>query len=347
MNKYFFYLIIIVFLAKTGNVFSNQNIFDVDNIEISSKNNTNRSKLIEHGFKLGFEKLVEKILMNNDAKKISDINISQIKKLILKYQIIENKNIINKDIIKMNISFNREKINEFFYEKNILYSDITKTKIVLFPVLIQNEKFYIFENNYFYSNWNDDEKDTNLIEYILPIENIDDISFIKEKKNSLESADVRQILNKYDIKDYIFLIINSEKVINKIFLKGLSSGNEVVKSFDIIVSDSNLDVEKKETINKIKIHINEIWKSQNLVDVRTPSFLNIFLEIKEENDLLNIQSVLNSIDLIQNHSVVELNKDYAKIKIKYIGKIDKIKNKFTEKNIKINISNNQWTLKLS
>ena len=69
MNKYFFYLIIIVFLAKTGNVFSNQNIFDVDNIEISSKNNTNRSKLIEHGFKLGFEKLVEKILMNNDAKK--------------------------------------------------------------------------------------------------------------------------------------------------------------------------------------------------------------------------------------------------------------------------------------
>ena len=247
----------------------------------------------------------------------------------------------------MNISFNREKINEFFYEKNILYSDITKTKIVLFPVLIQNEKFYIFENNYFYSNWNDDEKDTNLIEYILPIENIDDISFIKEKKNSLESADVRQILNKYDIKDYIFLIINSEKVINKIFLKGLSSGNEVVKSFDIIVSDSNLDVEKKETINKIKIHINEIWKSQNLVDVRTPSFLNIFLEIKEENDLLNIQSVLNSIDLIQNHSVVELNKDYAKIKIKYIGKIDKIKNKFTEKNIKINISNNQWTLKLS
>ncbi len=347
MNKYFFYLIIIVFLAKTGNVFSNQNIFDVDNIEISSKNNTNRSKLIEHGFKLGFEKLVEKILMNNDAKKISDINISQIKKLILKYQIIENKNIINKDIIKMNISFNREKINEFFYEKNILYSDITKTKIVLFPVLIQNEKFYIFENNYFYSNWNDDEKDTNLIEYILPIENIDDISFIKENKNSLESADVRQILNKYDIKDYIFLIINSEKVINKIFLKGLSSGNEVVKSFDIIVSDSNLDVEKKETINKIKIHINEIWKSQNLVDVRTPSFLNIFLEIKEENDLLNIQSVLNSIDLIQNHSVVELNKDYAKIKIKYIGKIDKIKNKFTEKNIKINISNNQWTLKLS
>ena len=43
MNKYLFFLIIIVFLAKTGNVFSNQNIFDVDNIEFSAENNTNRS----------------------------------------------------------------------------------------------------------------------------------------------------------------------------------------------------------------------------------------------------------------------------------------------------------------
>lgn len=347
MNKYLFFLIIIVFLAKTGNVFSNQNIFDVDNIEFSAENNTNRSKLIDRGFKLGFEKLIEKILMNNDAKKLSNIDINQIKKLILKYQIIENKNIASKDKIKMNISFNREKINQFFYDKNILYSDITKTKIVLFPVLIQNNKYYIYDKNYFYINWNNEEKETNLIEYILPIENIDDISFIEKNKNSLESTDVKQMLNKYDVRDYIFLIINSDKDKNKIFLKGLSSSNEVVKSFDIIVNNSDEDLGKKETIKKIKIRINEIWKSQNLVDVRTPSFLNIFLEIKKENDLLNIQRVLNSIDLIQSHNVIELNKDYAKIKIKYIGKIDKIKNKLTEKKIKIYISNNQWTLKLS
>ena len=71
--------------------------------------------------------------------------------------------------------------------------------------------------------------------------------------------------------------------------------------------------------------MSEIWKSQNLIDVRTPSFLNVTLDINNKNDLLNLQNTLNKIDIIQSHNVLELNKNFARIKIKYIGKINKIK----------------------
>ena len=201
--------------------------------------------------------------------------------------------------------------------------------------------------NYFYNSWNEDEKETDLIEYILPAENIDDILLIRKYQNSLESIDVKKILSKYDIKDYIFLIINSENDTYKIFLKGLTSGNEVIKSFALSTTNKNIEVRKKELIKKIKTEVSETWKSQNLIDVRTPSFLNIFLDIKKNDDLLNLQRVLNKIELIQKHSVMELNKDYARIKIRYIGEISKIKSKFTEQKIKINIVDNQWTLRLS
>ena len=59
-----------------------------------------------------------------------------------------------------------------------------------------------------------------------------------------------------------------------------------------------------------------------------------------------MQSKLNTIDLIENYYVLELSKDYAKVKIKYLGKIDKMKEKLAENGINIEILNNSWKLKL-
>ena len=88
--------------------------------------------------------------------------------------------------------------------------------------------------------------------------------------------------------------------------------------------------------------INEIWKSQNLIDIRVPSFLNIVLDIKSQNDLLKIQMGLQQIELIENFYVLELTKDYAKIRIKYFGRMEKIKKIFYEKGIELQNENNEW-----
>ena len=101
-----------------------------------------------------------------------------------------------------------------------------------------------------------------------------------------------------------------------------------------------------EIIRLAKSEIEEIWKSQNIIDVRTPSFINVTLDIDETNDLYKLQNNLSKIDVIDQFNVIELNNEFAKIKIKYFGKIDKIKSKFIEQGIKVIIVNNQWKLKL-
>ena len=68
--------------------------------------------------------------------------------------------------------------------------------------------------------------------------------------------------------------------------------------------------------------------------------------IKNQDDLLKVQMALEGIELIENFYVLELTKNYARIRIKYLGKMDKIKNKFYEKGLELTSSDNQWKISL-
>ena len=222
MNKITFITVIIVFFLKTGNVFSNNNIFYVDNIIIKNDKNYSKNELVNKAFKKGFKKLINKILLEKDVEKIEQTNLPNIKKLISSYQVQESKELLNLNDVVINLTFDREKINQFFYSKNILYADISKTDVVVLPVLIDSNQFYLFSDNYFYSNWNSIKKQTNdqFINYILPVESLESIEFINKNKNDLESLDIKNILSGYDIKDYIFLVINPGSNNIEVFFKG-------------------------------------------------------------------------------------------------------------------------------
>ena len=46
------------------------------------------------------------------------------------------------------------------------------------------------------------------------------------------------------------------------------------------------------TIETLKFEISEIWKSQNLIDVRTPSFLKVQLNLNNKNNLVELNKRL-------------------------------------------------------
>ena len=349
MNKIIFSFFIIVFFIKTGNVFSNNNIFNVDNIVVRNTANQNKEKLLNMAFKKGFKKLTKKILINKDLITVNKTSLKEIRKLISTYQIIENEEFNEKKEVKINLSFDREKINRFFYLKNISYADISETEVVLFPVLIEKDSFFLFSDNYFYNNWTQKKEDqeNEFIDYILPIENLEDLQLISLNKNDLELLPIEKILSNYDLKDYIFLVLTMKEKEIEVFLKGSISGNKIIKNFSFYDNENTKEIKFNNTIKKVKKEINEIWKLQNLIDIRTPSFLNIVLEINKESDLLNLKKSLNKIDLIESYYVLELNKSYAKIKIKYLGKINKIKSKLNNQGMKVIILNNEWKIRLT
>jgi len=94
----------------------------------------------------------------------------------------------------------------------------------------------------------------------------------------------------------------------------------------------------------VKNQINQIWKEQNLIDINTPAYLDIIFDIKKINDFLKFRTFLDTIDIIDNYSILEITNKYAKIRMKYKGKISNLREKFLNEKININIENNEWSL---
>ena len=111
-----------------------------------------------------------------------------------------------------------------------------------------------------------------------------------------------------------------------------------------------MSLNNKEFYKKIILAINnvirDLIKSQNLIDVRTPSFLNVKIKLNNKSNLVEFNNRLKKIDLIDNYYVQQLNKDYVLVKIKYLGKINKIINKLKDQNINLKMIAGQWQLNI-
>ena len=108
MNKFFSIFCIIVFLFKTQTVFSNNLIYDVNNIEVSGKINKNLDKkiLIQSAFQKAFITFVNKTLLKKDAINLYKTKINVIEDLVFAYQIVKDeKNEKKENILIVNIKF--------------------------------------------------------------------------------------------------------------------------------------------------------------------------------------------------------------------------------------------------
>ena len=347
MKNLIFIISILIILFKTGNVLSENNIFNVNNIEIKNETPKNREIRVNKAFQRAFDQLINRILLKKDYQKFKNVSFDQVRKLVSYYQIInsDQQNIENKKLI-VNVFFDREKVHEFFYNNNILYSDMINTEVVLFPLLSIEKKYFIYSQNYFYDNWNN-EKENYLAEYTLPVENIEYIQKINLNKDNLYELDIVEFFREHQDDNIIFAIIEIKDNSSKIFLKTRIQGKKITK---------NLYLKKKEEINneefykKIIIDMNDLItdliKTQNLIDVRTPSFLNVKINLTKKNNLIEFDNRIKNFELIDNFYVQELNKDYVLLKIKYLGKINKLINKLKDQKISLIMAEGQWYLNI-
>ena len=348
MSKYLFIFSIIVFLFKTETVFSAETIYDVNNIQVSGKlnNNLDNNKLIEEAFRKAFLIFINKTLLEKDIETLSKTNIQIIKDFIFTHQITSQKKSINEEIIlTVNVKFDPKKINNYLSINNISYADISEISISILPILRKENNLFIFSDNFFYNEWNKTENDkknteAQLINYNLALENAEDLFYINNNRENLELIDINKLNSLSEEKNKIFLIFTLNEDA-KVFIKAYFNEKEVIKN---ITLNNNSTDDYNSLIMNVKDLINQIWKEQNLIDINTPAYLDIIFDIKKINDFLKFRTFLDSIDIIDNYSILEITNKYAKIRMKYKGKISNLREKFLNEKININIENNEWSL---
>ena len=337
--------ILIVFF-KTETLLSENNLFNVNNILLEKKEKITNIALANKAIKNGFNQLTTRILLDEDKKKLSTLDFLEIKKLVTYYQVTNDieKN-ENKELLNFSVTFDKSKIHDLFYRKAILYSEILDKELYIIPLLVRNDEINIFNNNFLYENWNKINKD-DLLEFILLLENIEIIQNINSNKKNLINLKFENLFKEYLNKNLALVLIEGENEDNiKVYIKSKIQGKNISKSLNIKNKDNNLEKYYENIIKEIKKELTNLVKSENLIDIRTPSFLNVKLDLNKKSNLVELNKRIKKIDLIDNLNVQEFNKDYMLLRIKYLGKLEKIIDQLQKERINLELTNDQWIIK--
>ena len=348
-DKYilFFVAALTIFFFSTAKVLAKS--FQINDIEISKpfENNFDKNKVIDIGFKNAFSELMQILLKSSDYEKMNKIRLNEIKSMVESFSIKEEKFIDEIYYLNLNVSFNKKKIFNLLEKKNIFPSLPIKKNIFFIPIIIDEDKdeILMFSENYLFNNWNLNKKKYHLLNYILPTEDLEDFNLVKSKSKNLENYDFQEIINKYNLEDYIIMIIfknNQEiKIINKInFNKTMDLKNLKFKNLKF-----NNDKVINEFIENFKTLYENYWKIKNEINTSVKLPLIVSVDNKENSKISKFEKKLANIDLIYDFYILKFNNKNNIYKIIFNGSPDKFLKIMNKNNYEFDIQNQIWALR--
>ena len=346
----FIFLTATIFLFTTfTKSFSQENVFTINNVEVEGALDLNfsREKYLNIAFLNSFEILMTKILLSRDLKKVGNIKLEQIKKLIRSFQILEES--YSKDIYKANIKilYDGKKIKKYLGKKNISFSQPEIISAVFYPVLFIDGEIQNFNENFFYKEWENVVIKNEIINFILPLEDLDDISKIVEMKNSIEDLNIDLFINKYDVKNYVFVLMDYQNKKLNIHLKTNFNNNKISKNITHEIKNFNNEEKLNYILKDLKLTITDLWKEENLINVLMPLSVKLKFHHTNLKNLNELRKTFQKIDIIDNYTLEEFNINNSFFKIYYYGDPKKLKSKLSKFGYQLENIEGFWQLYLN
>jgi hypothetical protein len=337
---------IIFSLILLSESFSDESVFIINNIKVKGEIDINfsRNKYIDKAFSKSFEILMSRILLSKDSNKISNISLNKIKNLIKSFQIYEETYRKNEYKANFKIYYNEAKVKKFLGQKNISFSQQKNISVVFFPLLFVNDEVQDFYENFIYKKWTDIEITNELINFILPLEDLDDISKIKKTKNRIEDLNIKNFVNKYDTKNFIFAIINFQNKQLDIHLKANFDESETSKNISYELDNINNETKLYSILKDLKIQITEIWKEENLINLSIPLSIKIKFRYTKLQDLDQLKNIFYNISFINNFSLEELDINNSFFKIDYYGNPKRLKTELLKFDYQLKNDQGYWEI---
>ena len=337
----------ILLLVSFSKSFSENNIFVVDKVEVKGAIDLNfsREKYINKAFFESFNILTSKILLSRDLSKVSNIKLKKIKNLISNFQIIDETYKSNVYKLTLKIFYNDIKVKKFLGQKNISFSQPKKISVIFFPILIINDEIKNFDENFFYNQWNNIQIKNESINFILPIDELDDDFKIREMKNRIEDIDINSLVNKYDIRNYAFAIIDYNNQKLKVHIK--TKFEESKMSKNILYDIQNIKDESKLNLilKDLKKQMTDLWKEVNVVNLLLPLSIKIKFENKNLLNLDKLKNTFYKISIVDSYFLEEFDINNSYFKIYYYGNPKKLTTELLKFGYQLRNEQGHWELK--
>lgn len=346
LYNFFLLLASIIFFFSTTKVLGKA--FNVDDIEISRpfEINFDKNDVIDDGFRKAFFHLISIILNSTDQKKINKIKLNEIKGMIESFSIKEEKFINEIYHLSIGVAFNKKKVFKYLEIENIFPSIPVKNKFLFIPIIIdENERdLLIFNKNKIYNKWNEDKAKSELIEYILPTEDLEDINLIKNKFDIIEQYNFKEITDKYYLEDSIIsLIFKNEKEV-RVLSRITVNENVVIKNQSFSNIDMNDDRKIEDIIKDLKIIYEDYWKNYNKINTSIKLSLTIKVNTLNNFKISNFEKILSETDLIYDFTISKFNKDFIYYQVTFNGTPNFFLKTMKNNNFNFNTQNKIWIL---
>jgi len=346
---YIFFISYVLFIIIFSTTYLYANNFKITNIEISSpfSLNFNKNRVIDKGFQKSFSNLLTMITTSGDNNKIKNISIKEIKTMIDSFTISSESFVNNEYFVTLETTFNKKNILKFLEKKNIFPSMPIKNKVLLIPILvdIETDNIYLFNDNIFYKKWNNENKNYQLLDYLLPSEDLEDLNKIQEMSKSIDTYDFLNLITKYDVDDHIILIIykskNEIKILSKINL------NNSLKIHNHEYSGINLDDDKdfQKVLENLKITFEDYWKKNNEINTSIKLPLIISIESKNHKKIIQLEEMFDTSDLISDFFILKFDSENIQYRVIYNGSPKKFLNTMNKNNFNLDVKNKIWIIR--
>ncbi len=344
---FFILLSLNIFFFSTDKIFAKS--FDIKNIDISRpfEMNFDKNQVINEGFERAFSELISLIVSSSDRNKIDNIKSNELKGMIESFSIQEEKFINEIYYVNLGVSFNKKKIYKYLEERNIFPSVPNRKKFLFIPIIIdENRKdLLIFDKNEIFKNWNINSEKTHLIQYLLPTEDLEDLSQIKKNYENIEKYDFKEVISKYNLNDSIISLIFKDKDGVRVLSRITYNDNVVIKNKFFLLKDLSDKDQVDKLIEELKLVYEDHWKKINQINTSIKLLLNIKISNKNNEVLSNFEKNLDSLDLINHFFITKFDRDYTYYQVIFNGTPSTFLKTMKEKNYNFNTQNRIWSIR--
>ena len=346
---YNFFIILSLNIFFFSTVKAHGKAFNIDNIEISRpfEINFNKDIVIDEGFKKSFNQLISTIVNSSEQTKINKAKLNEIKGMIDSFSIKEEKFIDDIYHVNLGVSFNKKKVFNYLEKKNIFPSIPIREKFLFIPIIIDtNERdLLVFDKNKIFNEWNKYSEKFELIDYILPTEDLEDLNLIKSKFENIEQYNFKDITKKYDLNNSIITLVFKNQNMIRILSRININNNLILKNQTYFDIDIENDDHIKNMVKDLKIIYEDYWKSLNQINTSLKLPLNIKIINSDNQKIKNFEETLSSKDLIYDFYISKFDNEFIYYQIIFNGTSNIFLKTMEAENYNFDTQNKMWKLK--
>ena len=339
-------LLLLFFLFTATYSYSDAYIVENVIIQESFQNTKNfRQNLINKGIISSFEILSKRILLESQFWKIKNIDSKLAKEMTTTVSLQGEKKINNNYEINLSVLYDKNKVKNFFNSRNIAYAETISQPILLFPIIKENDKLTIWENNFFSENWDKSKYSNFFVSFLVPEGDIFDQKNLVLNNSSIREIDERSILQKYNLNNSLMLILDLDTKKNNVQYKINLSGVAYYKNFTKeLKSNDTKESQFLELIDEIKYSVENLWKTKNTVFSDTELLLEFTAKISNLKQLSKLRNELIANAAIKKIQTLEISSKALKGKLYYTGSLKNLQEALEEQNIFLKENFNSWVI---